>query len=254
MSKKKTKKFRQDRKLWFRIFKTILKIRYRKPNFIYLGDKPTSQSIILSNHIGARVPLTLELYADFPIRFWGTHEMNTGLRNMYRYQTKTYYHGKKGWNIHLARLFCLLASPLTNIFYKGLRLISTYQDYRLRSTIQESLEVIQNGGNIVVFPEDSSEGYLDEMKSFYAGFAIKETKLIGYGRIIERGTVPEFFGVTYLTCSKDELQEQFDIKNKERKIGFVDDLIFVPLNELDEFIEKNKADISLQLLIYKEML
>lgn len=87
-----------------------------------------------------------------------------------------------------------------------------------------------------------------------AGFAIKETKLIGYGRIIERGTVPEFFGVTYLTCSKDELQEQFDIKNKERKIGFVDDLIFVPLNELDEFIEKNKADISLQLLIYKEML
>jgi hypothetical protein len=87
-----------------------------------------------------------------------------------------------------------------------------------------------------------------------AGFAIKETKLIGYGRIIERGTVPEFFGVTYLTCSRDELQEQFDIKNKERKIGFVDDLIFVPLNELDEFIEKNKADISLQLLIYKEVL
>jgi hypothetical protein len=181
MSKKKTKKFRQDRKLWFRIFKTILKIRYRKPNFIYLGDKPTSQSIILSNHIGARVPLTLELYADFPIRFWGTHEMNTGLRNMYRYQTKTYYHGKKGWNIHLARLFCLLASPLTNIFYKGLRLISTYQDYRLRATIQESLEVIQNGGNIVVFPEDSSEGYLDEMKSFYAGFALLAERALKLG-------------------------------------------------------------------------
>lgn len=172
MAKKKTKKFRQDRKLWFRIFKGILRIRYRRPKFIYLGDKPTSQSIILSNHIGARVPLTLEMYADFPIRFWGTHEMNTGLKTTYRYLTRTYYHGKKGWNIHLARLFCLLASPLTNMFYRGLRLISTYQDYRLRTTIQESLAVIENGGNIVVFPEDSSEGYFDEMKSFYSGFAL----------------------------------------------------------------------------------
>ncbi len=172
MAKKKTKKFRQDRKLWFRIFKGILRIRYRRPKFIYLGDKPTSQSIILSNHIGARVPLTLEMYADFPIRFWGTHEMNTGLKNTYRYLTRTYYHGKKGWNIHLARLFCLLASPLTNMFYRGLRLISTYQDYRLRTTIQESLAAIENRGNIVVFPENSSEGYFDELKEFYPGFIL----------------------------------------------------------------------------------
>ena len=54
-----------------------------------------------------------------------------------------------------------------------------------------------------------------------AGFAIKETKLIGYGRIIERGTKPEFFGITYLTCSKDELRQQFDNKNKERKIDLL---------------------------------
>lgn len=87
-----------------------------------------------------------------------------------------------------------------------------------------------------------------------AGFAIKETKLIGYGRIIERGTKPEFFGITYLTCSKDELRQQFDNKNKERKIGLVDDIIFVPINSLKEFIEKNKTFISLQLLIYKELL
>ena len=44
---------------------------------------------------------------------------------MYKYQTRVYYHEKKHWNLHLARLFCLLASPLTNLFYKGLNLIST---------------------------------------------------------------------------------------------------------------------------------
>ena len=34
----------------------------------------------------------LELYADFPFRFWGTSEMNSGLIKMYKYQSKVYFH------------------------------------------------------------------------------------------------------------------------------------------------------------------
>ncbi|MGI6787246.1 MAG: hypothetical protein ACOX5X_01655 [Acholeplasmataceae bacterium] len=172
MATKKVKKFRQERKLWYRGFKNILKIRYKKPKFIFLGDKPTTQSLILSNHVGTDAPMSLEIYAEFPIRIWGTHEMNSGLRKMYRYQTRVYYHEKKGWNLHLARLFCLLASPLTNLFYKGLKLISTYRDHRFRHTIQESKKAIKNGENIVVFPEISDDGYLDELKGFYQGFTL----------------------------------------------------------------------------------
>ncbi|MGI6781401.1 MAG: hypothetical protein ACOX56_00975 [Acholeplasmataceae bacterium] len=170
MSEKK--KFRQDRKLWFRGFKNLIRLRYRKPRFVFLGAKPTSQSLVLTNHYGARVPLTLELYADFPIRYWGTYEMNSGLRSTYRYLVNTYYVGKKGWNIHLARLFCLLAAPLTNLFYRGLRLISTYRDYRFRKSIAESLEVLNEDDNIVIFPENSEEGYFDELKEFYPGFVL----------------------------------------------------------------------------------
>ena len=35
----------------------------------------------------------------------------------------------KLWDVlfYLARLFCLIASPLTYLFYKGLRLVSTYK-------------------------------------------------------------------------------------------------------------------------------
>ncbi|MGI6714495.1 MAG: hypothetical protein ACOX3K_05590 [Bacilli bacterium] len=172
MAQKKTKKFRQKRKLWFRGLKSFLRIRYRKPRFIYLGAKPTTNAIILSNHVGAAGPMILELHAEFPHRMWGTHEMNSGLRKLYRYQTRVYYHKKKGWNLHLARLFCLLASPLTNIYYRGLRLISTYQDHRLRDTLKESVEVLKGGENIVIFPEYSDEGYLEVLTKFYTGFAV----------------------------------------------------------------------------------
>ena len=66
-----------------------------------------------------------------------------------------------------------IASPLTNLFYKGLNLISIYHDGRLRKTIEESITAIKdNGENIVIFPEDSGEGYSDELKGFYAGFVL----------------------------------------------------------------------------------
>lgn len=78
--------------------------------------------------------------------------------------TKDYYHEILGWNIHLARLFCLIASPLTYLFYKGLRLVSTYKDYRFRQSIDESIELIKKDKNIVIFPENSENGYLDELK------------------------------------------------------------------------------------------
>lgn len=150
----------------------MMKSRYKKPEFIYLGEKPTNSSIILSNHEGTDAPMSLEIYADFPVRFWGTAEMNSGLVRMYKYQTRYYYHERKHWNLHLARLFCLIASPLTNLFYKGLNLISTYKDGRFRITIKESLDAIEKGENIVIFPENSEDGYLAELKGFYAGFVM----------------------------------------------------------------------------------
>ncbi len=166
------KKFRQKRSAWFRAFKLLLLGRYKRPQFVFLGDKVDASSVILSNHVGTDAPLSLELYFDRPIRFWGAYEMNSGLCKLYKYQTRVYYHEKKHWNLPLARLFCLIASPLTYIFYRGLRLISTYHDVRFVKTLNESLDALREGDNIVIFPEDSSEGYLDELKGFYAGFLV----------------------------------------------------------------------------------
>lgn len=166
------KKFKQDRALWYRGMKQLMKMRYKKPVFEFKGEAPTSGSIILSNHEGTDAPMALEIYCQFPIRMWGTHEMNSGLKKMYKYQTEVYYHQKKHWSLFGARMFCLLASPLTNLFYKGLKLISTYQDSNFMKTIQQSYDAIAKGENIVIFPEKSVDGYEAELKGFYAGFVV----------------------------------------------------------------------------------
>ena len=157
---------------WFRFMKTLMLGRYKEPEFVYLGEEIGNGGVILSNHEGTDAPMSLEIYLDKPIRMWGAWEMNSGVVKMYKYQSRVYYHEKKHWNLHLARLFCLIASPLTNLFYKGLRLISTSKDARFRRTIRESIEALKNGENIVIFPEDSAKGYLAELEGFFAGFVV----------------------------------------------------------------------------------
>ncbi len=170
--KEKKKRFRQERRLWFRMMKGLIKLKYKRPQFYYIGEKPTKGSVILVNHIGARVPLTMECYLDFPIRMWGTHEMNTSFRKLWKHMTVDYYHGILKWNIHLARLFCLIAAPLTFLFYKGLRLVSTYKDARFKESITQSIKLVEEGNNIVIFPENPEDGYLDQLKEFYPGFVL----------------------------------------------------------------------------------
>lgn len=157
------------RKKWFLNLKKIIKLFIKKPEFVYLGQKPTPRSIILSNHEGASVPLKLELYGELPIRFWGANEMNKNMKTAYRYQTVTYYHGKKHWNLHLARIFCLLATPLTRMFYIGLDLISSYSDVRFKNTLTQSIAALKKNHTLVIFPENSSKGYFRELVGFHQG-------------------------------------------------------------------------------------
>ena len=184
---KKNKNVKKERKLWFNFVKKIMRVFIKKSEFVYLGDKITNGGIIISNHEGTSAPLAFELYTEHPIRFWGAHEMNSGLIKMYKYQTRVYFHEKKHWNLHLARLYCLVASPLTNMFYKGLNLISTYKDYRFRNTLKQSIEAINRGNNIVIFPEISDKGYLKELEGFHGGFVLL------FRQCIKNGIDPDVF-------------------------------------------------------------
>lgn len=174
-----------NRKNWFKFVKKILKVFIRKPKYVYLGNKVVNDSIILSNHVGSKSPLAIELYSDFPIRCWGTYENNLSLKETYAYLTKTYYHKKKHWNLFLARLFCLIAAPLTYMFYKGINIISTYPDARLRKTFKETLETLNLGCNIVIYPEMSDEGYFDTLKGFYNGFDLLFDYLLKHNKDVD---------------------------------------------------------------------
>lgn len=170
----KVKKPKSKRKWFLSIFKPILKLIIRKPKFVFLdGNNEIEQgSIILSNHVGKKGPLTAELYLKTPFRLWGTYEMNGSLKGVYQYLSYKYYHKKHHWNLFLARVACLIIAPLTYLFYRGLNLISTYDDVRFSATLSESIKTLREKHSLVIFPEDSSKGYFDTLTHYFPGFAV----------------------------------------------------------------------------------
>ena len=161
-----------QRKKWFRCVKGILRLFIKKPRFVFLGEEFPQSSLVLSNHIGARAPLTLECYFPHPFRFWGTYEMNSSLKEVYKYLSEIYFHQKKHWKLFWSKLFCLIAAPVAFLFYRGLTLISTYRDHRFRNTLKESIKTIEAGATLVIFPEDSSKGYFNTITGFFSGFVM----------------------------------------------------------------------------------
>ncbi len=183
----------KKRKKWYEVLKKIMKIRYKKPAFIYLDRERGFKhgSIILSNHEGTDAPMSLEIYSSHPTRAWGAHEMNGSLKELYKYQTVVYYHQKKHWNLFLARVFCLLASPLTHLFYRGLNLISTYRDGRFIKTIKESVQTIKGGESVVIYPEQSDNGYLEQLEGLHLGFTLLGEALLKNG--IDACVYPSYY-------------------------------------------------------------
>ena len=175
----------RHRPKWFSFVKGILRIFVRRPRFIYLGkhiEKSDEPSIILSNHVGASAPVLYELYFDAPFRFWGTYEMNSGIIEVYKYLSKIYLYKKKHFPRFLSKLIAFFICPFVNIFYKGLNLISTYKDHRFRQTLTESLKTMENNQNLIIFPEDSSDGYHVKLKSFFSGFAVFANLMLKTGK------------------------------------------------------------------------
>ena len=190
-----------DRKPWFRVFKKFLRLFIREPEFIYLGEKPQAGSIILTNHVGPSAPLTTELYSDNPTRLWGAHEMNASFKTAYKYQTEIYYHQKKQWNICLAKVLCLIITPLTYMYYKGIPLIPSYGDVRFRKTLSESLDTLKSGKSVVIFPEKSDNGYFKVLTGFYPG-------AIMFLQYCQKNNINAPVYVAYL--NKDNRQYVFD--------------------------------------------
>ena len=172
------------RKRSFRFFfHGLVKFFTPKTKFIYLGEKITEPSILLSNHAGVSAPFGFEAFMNEPLRMWGTYQMTKGYKSVKAYYTNIFLKQKHpNYSNFRCKLLGFLLSPLATFYYSGNTVIPTYPDARLKETMRESVETLDNGMSLVIFPEDSSKGYFDQLKFVFGGFAVLCEKLYKSGR------------------------------------------------------------------------
>ena len=160
---------------FFPFVKKILKVFYKKPQIINLAGDIDDKSIVLCNHNEKKGPVYLNLYFPKELAIWGAHEMLGNYKSRFLYLRDIFYVKKRGFNKFGATILSSFEAIFSPLFYKGLRVLPTFQDVRILKTFSMSDKALEDGVSVLIFPEDSDNGYLDVLTSFHTGFVVYST-------------------------------------------------------------------------------
>ncbi|MDR0850361.1 MAG: 1-acyl-sn-glycerol-3-phosphate acyltransferase [Christensenellaceae bacterium] len=156
----------------FKCLKMLIRPFKRRPKIIELYKEPMIHPyIMVSNHSGAAGPFTFEMFLDRFFCFWGTHEMCEGIRNRWNYLYHKFYRKSLHYSKFRSWLIATVFSPISKMLYRATEVIPTYSDIRLKRTMEISINKLNEGKSILIFPEDSSTGYHTPLIKYNAGFA-----------------------------------------------------------------------------------
>ncbi|MDT8336612.1 MAG: hypothetical protein RQ856_02150 [Candidatus Izemoplasmatales bacterium] len=156
---------------WFiRLIKKIIRTVRKKPELIILEEALPEKAIYFANHSGAAGPLTLSVYFPKYLVPWGAYPMTGHYITRWKYLYFVFYRKKIGYSKFRSFILATLFGIISKTLYKGVRLIPTYPDARLRKTIKLSLENLDCNNSLLIFTEDSSDGYEVKIEKFHSGF------------------------------------------------------------------------------------
>lgn len=154
----------------FKIFKAIITPFFKAKTIINLNENLPEKAIVVSNHSAKKGPVAMELsYPCFNVK-WGAHEMLGDYKSRYNYLRNVLYIQKLGKNKFAATIKATFEAFFSVFVYKGLKFIPTYTDMRFMNTLKYSMQVLDAGASVLIFPEDSSKGYFDEITAALPGF------------------------------------------------------------------------------------
>ena len=138
--------------LLFRAIKRTVKLVYRPFTFEGLENLPAESAVIVGNHAQLHGPLCMELYASRPHYTWCASEMMS-FREVPAYAYKDFWSGKPKSVRWVYKITSYLIAPLACLLFNNAKVIPVYRDTRLLSTFRLSAQRLDEGADIVIYPE-----------------------------------------------------------------------------------------------------
>ena len=139
-------------RFFYRIIYGILWLFYPKIKLYGAQSLPKDPAIIVANHCQLHGPIACELHLNIPREIWCTGEMMR-LRDVPAYAYRDFWSQKGALSRPFYRLLSYIIAPLSVVIFNNAHTIGVYHDARILSTFKETVASLQNGENVVIFPE-----------------------------------------------------------------------------------------------------
>ncbi|MCI5837706.1 MAG: hypothetical protein MRZ91_00655 [Christensenellaceae bacterium] len=154
----------------FACFKGVVRVFLKKVKVVVLGGPIKEPTLFLANHANKMGPFVYETFMPTYTVKWGAHEMLGGYNERRKYLRDILYIKKNKTNKFFASIKSAFEAIFSGAVYKGMKFIGTYKDAGALRTVKKTCKVLDNDISVMVFPEDSDNGYFDEIGKFSPGF------------------------------------------------------------------------------------
>ncbi len=145
MKKKKTS-------LLFKIIKFTIRCIYFKYEIIGLDNLPDTPCILVGNHSQIYGPLVSELYFPHNFYTWCIGDM-MHLKDVPEYAFKDFWSQKPRYTHLFFKFLSYLIAPVSVVLFNNARTVGVYHDSRVMSTFKNTVKLMIDGANIIIFPE-----------------------------------------------------------------------------------------------------
>lgn len=139
----------------FRVIKFLVWLFYPRTKVSGTEHLPDEPAIIVGNHAQMNGPIACELYFPGEHVTWCAGQM-MHLKEVPDYAFQDFWSRKPGYIRWLFRLLSYVIAPLSVCVFCNANTIPVYRDTRIITTFRQTIEKLQNGASVIIFPEHNA--------------------------------------------------------------------------------------------------
>ena len=136
----------------YKAIKWLVKVCYPKIEVAGAENLPDEPVIVVGNHTQMNGPIACELYFPGNRYTWCAGEM-MHLKEVPAYAYKDFWSNKPKCIRWFYKLLSYIIAPLSVCVFNNAQTIGVYHDARVLSTFKQTVQRLQEGASVVIFPE-----------------------------------------------------------------------------------------------------
>lgn len=153
LDNKELRKMVKKKTSWcYRSLRRLVKLIYGNIEIIGMENLPEKDAVLVGNHTQMNGPIVGEIFMPENSYIWCAGQM-MNRKEVPEYAFTDFWSQKPKWTLPFYRMLSHAIAPLASFIFNNARTIAVYHDMRIAATFKETIKMLKNGANMIIFPE-----------------------------------------------------------------------------------------------------